>query len=661
MKLISLQATNFMPYKGQNTIEFPTDDARNVMIVFGDNMRGKTSLLNALRWGFYGQALGRHSRIIPLQEIVNKDAAAEDDWRIDVYIKFESEGHQYELRRTAERRAHVATPRRPEDFIVQPYLRRDGIVLPGDQFETEVNQIAPEQTSRFFLFDGELLAQYEELLIEGSEQGRQIKESIEQVLGVPSLINGRTELGVILKAATKRQSQEVAHIAGLQQQAEQTSRLTTRLDSYEDDLKKLLGRREETKAERTKLEDELEAAATVLALKAQLDAARASLKTHQETSARKRAERQALISEAWKDLLDAKLEVKRSHLRARQNELTRFFGDRVRLSSQVDDVRKLLATSECPTCHQTMSENRRLDLGVSLGRLEVELGKHVDTTEELQDISAQIGSLDKIRGVRARDRIVEIDRDLRGAEVGAQRAENDIERLQEQIDGHDTAELARKRVLKDEKLKEEGRLSSDIDGVRSNIQKTKEELGIARKAIEGFASARSNRSTIKAAMVANMERCFSASVERLRDKLRDRVQVLASDAFSQMTTQKAYRGLEINQNYGLSILDSAGRHVSLRSAGAEQVVALSLIDGLNRTGRAVGPIIMDTPFGRLDLRHRDNILSYLPTVASQFVLLVHSGEIRPETDLTSIKARIGAVYEIREVSETQSIIERATL
>jgi DNA sulfur modification protein DndD len=31
---------NFMPYKGEVSVDFPTDDARNVMIVFGDNMRG---------------------------------------------------------------------------------------------------------------------------------------------------------------------------------------------------------------------------------------------------------------------------------------------------------------------------------------------------------------------------------------------------------------------------------------------------------------------------------------------------------------------------------------------------------------------------------------------------------------------------------------------
>ena len=88
-------------------------------------------------------------------------------------------------------------------------------------------------------------------------------------------------------------------------------------------------------------------------------------------------------------------------------------------------------------------------------------------------------------------------------------------------------------------------------------------------------------------IATDLERTFSASIEELRDRLRERVGSLANDAFKKMTTQKEYRGLEINSNYGLSILDGAGRKVPLRSAGAEQVVALSLIDGLNRTGRGV--------------------------------------------------------------------------
>jgi DNA sulfur modification protein DndD len=205
MKLLSLTTKNFMPYKGDSRIEFPKDDFRNVMLVFGDNMRGKTSLMNAIRWGFYQRALGRHSQTIALHKILNDEAALEADWTFEVHIEFEADGHSYDLRRRAEKRSTVAVPQPPEDFQVQVYLQEDGIPVQGDLIESKINLVAPEQVSRFFLFDGELLQEYETLLIEGSEQGRQIKDAIEQVLGVPALTNGRDELGTLLKAAQKSQ------------------------------------------------------------------------------------------------------------------------------------------------------------------------------------------------------------------------------------------------------------------------------------------------------------------------------------------------------------------------------------------------------------------------------------------------------------------------
>ena len=130
------------------------------------------------------------------------------------------------------------------------HLSRDGIQMSGDQIESEIDQIAPEQISRFFLFDGELLGEYESLLIEGSEQGRQIREAIEQVLGVPALINGRTELGAILKSATKRQSSELSHIQGLEKQAERQLELTAKQDAYDRDLQELQAKLARVRADR---------------------------------------------------------------------------------------------------------------------------------------------------------------------------------------------------------------------------------------------------------------------------------------------------------------------------------------------------------------------------------------------------------------------------
>ena len=661
MKLHSLTARNFMPYKGEMELTFPQDEQRNIMIVFGDNMRGKTSILNAIRWAFYAEALGRHSRPIPLQEIVNKDATLEDDWKVEVHVKFDANGHAYDLRRVAERRSLVATPSKPEDFTRSIHLTRDGSAVTGDQVEAEIGLIAPKQISRFFLFDGELLQEYETLLIENSQQGQQIKETIEQVLGVPALTNGRDDIQTILKQAQKRQTADLKQIAGLKKQAERQADLTGKIDAIERDLEDLNARLKKVREERTTLDDEIEAAQSVIGTKAKLDARHEERKALFEDYKGKETERFNLISEAWKDLIDAQLQARRNQLESRRRELMDSINKRSGLAQKVADLQQLLDTRECPTCKQVLSDERRSQIGEALGKAETELQSIDDSSAALQDISGQIDALSKIRGINAKDRLRQADKDLQGYNVRLTQIENDIEKLRDEIAGYDTAEIARKRVLRNEKIREEGRLQGDIQDQNLQRKKLVDELAVSQKAIEGLTEFRKQRSTIKVSLCSDLVSVFSQSIEHLRDKLRKRVEELANDAFKRMTTQRSYRGLEINDNYGLQIVDASGRHVAVRSAGAEQIVALSLIDGLNRTGRAAGPIIMDTPFGRLDLNHRDNILSYLPSVTSQFVLLVHSGEIRKQTDLAVISERIGAVYEIKEISSTQSILERATL
>ena len=88
-------------------------------------------------------------------------------------------------------------------------------------------------------------------------------------------------------------------------------------------------------------------------------------------------------------------------------------------------------------------------------------------------------------------------------------------------------------------------------------------------------------------------------------------------------------------------------------------MALSLIDGLNRTARKEGPIVMDTPLGRLDPKHRSNVLRYLPKMANQVVLLVHEGEIDPDRDIELFAERIGARYTIERISATESQIVKS--
>ena len=79
--------------------------------------------------------------------------------------------------------------------------------------------------------------------------------------------------------------------------------------------------------------------------------------------------------------------------------------------------------------------------------------------------------------------------------------------------------------------------------------------------------------------------------------------------FLSMTTEKEdFTGLTINEGYGLTIRHRDGRAEEARSAGAEHVVALALMGALQRNAPLRGPIVMDSPFGRLDEDHTANVV-----------------------------------------------------
>lgn len=660
MKLISLTVENFMPYKGEATLAFPQDPTRNVMVVFGDNMRGKTSLLNSLRWVFYGKALGRHLRELPLHELLNKEATLEGCWTMDVGVQFEAEGHRYDLRRRATKRAIVAQPTRPEDFEVHVALKKDGIPIAGNLVDAEINRFAPEQVSRFFLFDGELLQEYETLLIEGSDQGKRIKEAIEQVLGVPTLTHGRDQATTLLRSATRQQTKDLAHVAGLESQAQRQASWQTKLESFEADLDRLRIKLTKTAEERSALDDELEQMDQVHSAKLRIDFLGEREKDIQKEQKALSDERLLQLREAWRDLLRPKLMVKQQFLFQAQSQITGQMDERSKLEARAADLRSFLSTSTCPTCGQPLHDDKRAKAGSELGEIEAILRTITIDRSGLTQVSAEMQEISRLLKPGVGSRISDIDAQMRKLGVELTKVENEAEKLREEIKGYDTADIARKRAFRDGLVREEGQLARDIAADQKNIDDAKKELAIIAKALQNLPQARASRSTALVRVYTALERVFGESVERLRDDLRRHVEARATESFRSLTTQKAYRGLEINNNYGLTILDERGAPVTVRSAGAEQIVALSLIDGLARTGRAAGPVVMDTPFGRLDLRHRDNILRYLPTTTSQLILLVHDGEIRRETDLLPIAERIGAAYQIKEVNPRHSVIEKVT-
>ena len=131
----------------------------------------------------------------------------------------------------------------------------------------------------------------------------------------------------------------------------------------------------------------------------------------------------------------------------------------------------------------------------------------------------------------------------------------------------------------------------------------------------------------------------------------------ATALFLKLTSEPEYKALSINDSYGLTIVHQDGSAIPVRSAGAEHIVALSLMGALQRNAPLRGPIVMDSPFGRLDDVHTNKVIESLPSMADQVMLLVYEFELNPKQARNVIKGKLRKEYRIARRSARHSVLE----
>ena len=459
-----------------------------------------------------------------------------------------------------------------------------------------------------------------------------------------------------MKKAQAVQAREARHIDALKAHSEQLQQLQADMESFEKDLNRLNGRLSETDDDIDKPEEELQESKGIMKHKDEIDALNESQKRLEERESNLKEERLNLLQDVWRDLLQPRLQARIEALAEIRDTLQEKIGQRAVLESQIQTLNKIFDAPKCPTCDQKISEKQREKMGKNLGKLEGQLKNLTSEKEKYSEVSSEINVLKKIHSSGGRPRVAQVERELDEIGVNMVDVESQRENLKEKVKGHDTAEIARKREKIVGFIKNKGGIERDISDVKDKIDENTRKQNQLSKLMSKNPKARITEGGLQVEIYSELAKIFEDGTDTLRDSLRSSVEGLAAKAFKHLTTEKTYQGLKINEHYGLSIVGHDKRVVEERSAGAEQIVALALIDGLNRTARKTGPIIMDTPLARLDPKHRSNVLKYLPEMAEQVILLVHEGEIRKEDVLKHLKDRIGVIYEIERISASESKI-----
>lgn len=637
MKIKSLLMEDFLPFEGKQPIFFAIDELCNITIVHGENTKGKTSILNAFRWVLYARP-EENGRPISPENLLNWAAKKEGRREFRVVLKFDHDGEEYELSRGAHlNEAGVWTPRLS--------LLVNGEATSQDKISRIINNIAPEEISRFFLFDGELLREYEEL-VKDPQSAKKIKASIERVLGVPALIEAKECVERVVNSARKSANEALRQKEGSETQTKVLAEKSEKVNKLKEEIEAL---------EKLIKKTDADVESMVLFL-------REHEKKYEESNKRsqKQGERKVLqeaLSRTRATLSDNLQSIWATNTYETIAELARKLDMETSsaTSSLLDVLRSVKKGDECPVCTNEIDINRFVSVKDKVERL---LGVSADPK------SQRIVEVKKLleRNLISRNSFELLEKEALQQESQIEQINSDIDELDHSLQGYAEEKVAKtynKKAALDQVLaKHEATLSK----LRFEVGNLNADIRTIQLTLSKGASAETQEIIRTAEVAQIIHQTLESSVELLLQRLRSTVEDKASVAFGNLTSRKAdYKSLKINDHYGLEILNADGDLVPTISAGASQIVALSLISGLNKTGNNPGPVIMDTPFGRLDEVHRSNILQYMPKMASQFIVFVHTGELSEEGGpLSRITDRIGKRWTLDSIDADRSTIRESS-
>jgi len=115
--------------------------------------------------------------------------------------------------------------------------------------------------------------------------------------------------------------------------------------------------------------------------------------------------------------------------------------------------------------------------------------------------------------------------------------------------------------------------------------------------------------------------------------------------YKQLAHKDQISKISISDDGTTTIIGKSGQPISFdRSAGENQIFATALIAGLAHVSGVPAPLVVDTPLGRLDSKHRENILEFWTSDKTRQVILLSQDEEISPAFLKKINPSVSKTY-----------------
>lgn len=650
MILERLIIENFRQFHGRQELTFSMLKRKNVTVIHAENGFGKTALLNALLWGFYGHD-GLTEKFEKPHSIIHEDLAHSSgdphDIEARVTIFFRDDDEKYTLTRSLTLAQQKDDSRKTN---IQLEVQRDGQPFEFDRPQWTIESLMPSGISQYLFFDGEGI---EHLAME--KNSGQIRNAIYQMLGLKLLeaaiadLNHANVRGRLVKELKENTDEDTVRMI------EREQKLVEQIDSLKQ-RRKACGENQAALAKEIDgINKKLEANREARALQQQrqnLEEEKAGV----EERLRELTQRlSATIAEDGYTLFAEEL-VRRGR------EITQRLRREGKMPAKVlnNFIDELLQAAEC-ICGCQLTPG-------SPARAKVEALRTIAGDQHFNNaVSALDNALGLVEGVTVRVRasiregVNERDQFKRRFRT----IEEELAEIHDKLGGKDDEEVHDLEKQREKKLLDqreltlaEGRLDKEIADHESDLETVRRDIESSKQLASAAAKAQRRLKAVDDS-IALLETVREHEMRDLQKILNDEI-----DAHFQNIIDRAYWAelssdfvLRLKKRVGLGELEEVIDVA--KSTGQGQVTSLVFIASLVSLARRRDeiptilkgleggeyPMVMDSPFGQLGDEFRAGVSKWIPTLAPQVVVFVSSSQYKGKVEeLLNEGGRVGRRY-----------------
>jgi len=617
-----LVISNFRAFSGRQVLDLAPKkylgENRPIVLFGGLNGSGKTSILMAIRVAIHGrQSLGRGTSRTQyyafLKSCVHRSHSALKCTQSSVELSFDhahmGEVSEYRLVRTWEVGSSDQLSESLSLFKNGEYLEE----LSYEQCQSFLNEMIPPGVADLFLFDGEKIAELAE-----DSNGEALSGALKKLVGIDLLETLQTDL----KATQRR---------GLKRNADKVS--LTEIDNLE---KALFKAEEEMQAGRIRIAEWNSELRRI-----------ANLKDSKNNEMLSRGG-------AWAEGRDQDL---RKEIELRTNQDAQKSNLRELLSSSIPFAfapkfcAKVLKTIDGEVEAQQQIQFEKT-LNSKKAILKKAIVKELDAKQYkviekilldtyVNNSTANTTLLHDVTPINMVQLSAALE-DAKKAKAKADELAKSIDKLETELEmiERNISRAPDEEILTKLKIEFDDLLSQEVD-LRTNLELEKKSL--KSTTLHAINITQSLKKLTNAMNTANADARLMQLCKQSVDVVSDFSKVVTRRKLKQLETEfyESFKRLARKQDsiprpvidpktFRVSLLNADHSEVDKNdmSAGEKQVYAIAMLDALGKISGKNLPIIIDTPLGRLDSKHRNNIVeNYFPFASHQVIILSTDTEV----------------------------------